>query len=215
LGPALNEDQAGAVRQLASSGRGVDAVQALAGTGKTTMIGALAGAYQQAGWRVVGAAPTGRAARELRDVAAIPAATMHSLAGELDSTGGFRTRSVLVIDEAGMAATRVTAQLFAHAERARCQGDRGRRLRAAQFGRGRRMAGGALPPPAGAGAQRGDLSPGSGERRALQALHDGQPAAYLQHKQDDLSVHDSECDGLAAVVDQWDGARCEYGLGGR
>lgn len=32
--PALNEDQAAAVRAIAMSGNGVDAVQALAGTGK-------------------------------------------------------------------------------------------------------------------------------------------------------------------------------------
>ena len=213
FGSALNEDQAGAVRQLTSSGRGVEVVQALAGTGKTTMIGALAAAYQQAGWRVVGAAPTGRAARELRDAAAIPAATMHSLAEELDRTRGFKARTVLVIDEAGMAATRVTAQLFAQAERSRVKviavGDCGQ-LSSVEAGGwlaalSRRQPGPTLKEV----IRQHDPE----ERQALQALHDGQPAAYLDHKQDAVSVHDSEGDALAAAVDQWDGARCEHGLG--
>jgi ATP-dependent exoDNAse (exonuclease V) alpha subunit len=78
---ALNDDQAAAVRAITASGHGVDAANALAGTGKTTMIATVAAAYEQAGWRVVGAAPTARAARQLRDIAEVDATTMHSLAG--------------------------------------------------------------------------------------------------------------------------------------
>lgn len=76
---ALNNDQAAAVRAITSDGHGVDTVNALAGTGKTTMIGAVACAYRQAGWCVIGAAPTARAARQLRDIAGINASTMHSV----------------------------------------------------------------------------------------------------------------------------------------
>ena len=47
--PALNDDQAAAVRAIASSGNGVDTVQALAGTGKTTMLRTLAGCLPS-GW---------------------------------------------------------------------------------------------------------------------------------------------------------------------
>jgi conjugative relaxase-like TrwC/TraI family protein len=50
---ALNDDQATAVRTITASGHGVDGVNALAGTGKTTMIAAVAAAYQLAGWRVL------------------------------------------------------------------------------------------------------------------------------------------------------------------
>ena len=88
--PALNDDQAAAVRAITQSGNGVDIVAALAGTGKTTMIGALAVCCRQAGFRLIGAAPTARAARELRDAAGIPAGTMHALAGELGRSGAFR-----------------------------------------------------------------------------------------------------------------------------
>ncbi len=116
--PALNPDQAAVVRSVIAGGRGVDAVSALAGTGKTTMIGALAACYAEAGWGVVGVAPTGRAARELRDIAGVPAGTMHSLLGSLQRGHGFAERTLLVLDEAGMAPTRLAAELFWRAERA-------------------------------------------------------------------------------------------------
>jgi hypothetical protein len=67
--------QATAVRAIATSGNGVDTIQALAGTGKTTMMRTLADAYRRAGYHVYGTAPTARAARELRDVAGVPSNT--------------------------------------------------------------------------------------------------------------------------------------------
>ena len=109
--------QVAAVRALTSGGRGIDVVDALAGTGKTTMIAALAACYRIAGWHVIGTAPTGRAARQLRETAQIPATTMHTLSAELDEPVA-SSANVLVIDEAGMAPTRITAQLLRHAERA-------------------------------------------------------------------------------------------------
>ena len=112
--PVLNADQAAAVHALTTSGHGIDTVCALAGTGKTTMLAAVAERYRDAGYRVIGTAPTARAARELRDTAG----TMHALIGELDRAGGFPKRTVLMIDEAGMASTRITAAIFIHAEHA-------------------------------------------------------------------------------------------------
>ncbi len=212
--PALNAEQADAVRALTTSGRGMEAVQALAGTGKTTLLGAVAGVYEQAGWRVIGAAPTGRAARELRDTAAIPAATMHTLVGELDRTGGFAPHTVLLLDEAGMAPTRLTARLLAHAEPGKAKviavGDPGQ-LPSVQ-------AGGWL---AALARQQPSLTlrqvlrqHDPAERQALQALHDSHPAAYLEHKQPDLTVHDSEDAARSDVVAQWHDAQREHGLAG-
>jgi len=212
--PALNDDQAAAVRAITGSGRGVDVVQALAGTGKTTMIGALAACYEQDAWRVVGAAPTARAARQLRDVAGVPASTMHALLDELERLGGFAPRTVLVLDEAGMAPTRVTAELLARAEQAAVKviavGDSGQ-LPSIQ-------AGGWL-----AALSRHQPGPelrevirqrDPEERRALEALHDGQPDAYLAHKQAEITVHATEADALAELVDHWHAARREHGLRG-
>jgi conjugative relaxase-like TrwC/TraI family protein len=179
--PALNADQAAAVRQLTTSGHGVDAMTALAGSGKTTLIGALAECYQAAGWQVLGAAPTGRAARQLRDCADIPAETMHTLLLHLAGSGRLSPRTVLVLDEAGMAPTRLTARLLAAAEDAGTKvialGDPGQL--------GSVQAGGWLPALTTEGqptlrqAVRQQNAP---EREALQALHDGDPDAYLEHK---------------------------------
>jgi len=209
--PALNDDQAAAVRAIARSGHGVDVVQALAGTGKTTMIGALAACYEQDAWRVVGAAPTGRAARQLRNVAGVPASTMHALVGELDRSGGFARRTVLVLDEAGMAPTRLTAELLARAESAGVKvvavGDSGQ-LPSVQAGGwlaalSRRQPGPELREV----IRQRDPE----ERAALEALHDGEPDRYLAHKQDAITIHASETDALAKLVDQWHAAQDAHG----
>ena len=67
----LTDEQARAVRSIASSGNRIDTVEALAGTGKTTSAAALREVYERAGYRVIGAAPTGRAVRELAERAGI------------------------------------------------------------------------------------------------------------------------------------------------
>jgi conjugative relaxase-like TrwC/TraI family protein len=209
--PSLNEEQATVVRAIVCSGRGVEAVQALAGTGKTTMLAALADCYREARYRVIGAAPTARAARQLRETAGIPATTMHSLLNEVDQAGGFAGRTVLLIDEAGMAETRLTAALLAHAERAGAKviavGDPGQ-LQSVQ-------AGGWL---AALAEQQPELAlrevirqQDPVERAALEALHDGEPERYLAHKQSDISVHADEHAAAEALLDRWLFARAVYG----
>jgi ATP-dependent exoDNAse (exonuclease V) alpha subunit len=198
--PALNDDQAAVVRAIVGGGRGVDAVTALAGTGKTTMIGALATCYSQAGWRVVGVAPTGLAARELRDIAGIPAGTMHSLLATLERGRGFAERTVLVVDEAGMAPTRLTAELLGRAEQAGVKvvavGDPSQ-LRSVEAGGwlgaiARRQPGPVLQEV----MRQQDLR----ERGALKALRDGHPDEYLLQKRDELNVHRSEDDALGVLA---------------
>jgi hypothetical protein len=108
--PVLNGDQAAAVRALALSGNGVDTVQALAGTGKTTMLRTLAAVYRDAGYHVIGVAPTARAARELREAADVRAGTLHALSSHLSSRGGFADRTVLLFDEAPVLRQRTAAR---------------------------------------------------------------------------------------------------------
>jgi conjugative relaxase-like TrwC/TraI family protein len=118
---APTAEQAHVVRGLTSSGHGVETVEALAGTGKTFTAGLLAEAYTAGGHRVLGTAPTGRAVRELTEQAGIAqASTLTRLALDLDSDQrGFGTDPVvLIIDEAGMASTRETARVMAHAHAA-------------------------------------------------------------------------------------------------
>ena len=83
---APTAEQAAVIRGLTSSGHGVETVEALAGTGKTFTAGLLAQAYTAGGFRVLGAAPTGRAVRELTEQACIGQAwTLTRLALDLDA----------------------------------------------------------------------------------------------------------------------------------
>jgi conjugative relaxase-like TrwC/TraI family protein len=215
MAPELNDEQREAVRALVTDGCGVSVLQALAGTGKTRTLGALAGVYEAAGYRVLGVAPTGRTARELSDAAGIPAFTIQRLLSELEESGGFARRTVVLFDEAGSAPTRPSADLFAVAERA------GARLIAAGDS-------GQLPSVA-AGGWFAAITKSLGgpelrqvmrqrdpaERQALEALHDGDPELYLELKsdRDQLTVHDHEHDAITALLADWDAAEREHGPG--
>ena len=86
-------------------------------------------------------APTGRAARELTEEAGIPARTLDRLLIDLEQLGDELPRGcVLILDEAGMAATRPSARLLQAAEQARREGHRHRRPRPARLGAGRWLA---------------------------------------------------------------------------
>jgi AAA domain/TrwC relaxase len=118
---AATAEQAIAIRGVTSSGHGVESVEALAGTGKTFTAGLLARAYEAGGFRVLGAAPTARAVRELKDEAGIVHTfTLARLALDLHADpAGFGNRpAVLIVDEAGMASTRETARVLDHARAA-------------------------------------------------------------------------------------------------
>jgi conjugative relaxase-like TrwC/TraI family protein len=117
--PALGHDQLAALRALAADRHPVAVLVGPAGTGKTFTLDAVRGAFEHTGVTVLGAAPSARAALELGAGAGIPARTLHSL---LNSWAvGHETptpRSLLVIDEAGMADIRtleavVTRQITA------------------------------------------------------------------------------------------------------
>ncbi len=113
----LNSEQREVVRAITASGRGVEVVQALAGTGKTYTAAVIREVYEHAGYEVLGVAPTGRAARELADQAGIPTRTLDRLLIDLDQLGDqLPTGCVVVFDEAGMAPTRATARLLQAAE---------------------------------------------------------------------------------------------------
>jgi conjugative relaxase-like TrwC/TraI family protein len=212
--PALNADQAATVRSIATGGHGIDTVQALAGTGKTTTMRVLADAYRDAGYNVVGAAPTARAARELRDVACIPSATLHAILGRLDRGARFPDKTVVLLDEAGMASTRITARILAHAGRSGAKviavGDSGQ-LPAVQ-------AGGWLATvtreSAGPQLRQVIRQRDPRERRALDALHSGNPEAYLHHKSADITIHAKQVDAIDAVIDDWSRQRTETGASG-
>ena len=103
-------DQSAMVRSLTTSGELVELVRGVPGSGKTLSLAIAARLWGKAGYPVLGTAPTGSAADKLRDGAKIQSRTIASLLLDIGQKGLAR-RSVVVVDEAGMADTRSLAQL--------------------------------------------------------------------------------------------------------
>lgn len=117
--PTLAAEQAEMVGRLCMSGNGIDVVCAAAGTGKTYTLGAAREAWEASGHRVIGAALAGIAAQELQSTAAIKSSTLAMLQIDLDAHRVyFDDRTVVVIDEAGMAGTRNLAPILNAADEA-------------------------------------------------------------------------------------------------
>ena len=210
----LGEDQAAAVRAVARSGHGVDVIEALAGSGKTYTAGVLRQVYEDAGWAVVGVAPTGRAVRELAGEAGLNAATIDRTLMELERFEGFGPRTVVVLDEAGMASTVQTDRLLAAAQAAGAKviaiGDPGQ-LPSVQAGGWMAAAGQRLGVHRLTDVRR-QRDPD--ERRALAHLHDGRPEPYLQwagHEQR-LAVTESPGGARDAALREWSAAVEEHGI---
>jgi conjugative relaxase-like TrwC/TraI family protein len=116
--PTLGQDQVEMAARLASSGAGVECVEAGPGSGKTTALGVYVAACRRAGIEVVGCAPSARARDELRLGARIdPCYTVDKLLLVLDRTP-LATGSVVILDEASMAGSRKLARLLDRAKAA-------------------------------------------------------------------------------------------------
>jgi conjugative relaxase-like TrwC/TraI family protein len=226
----LTDEQAAAVTAIAESGNRIDTVEALAGTGKTTSANALREVYEQDGYRVIGAAPTGRAVRELAERAGITESrTLDAWAMKLgtdpnalhyvdvDELGqARRVPAVMIIDEAGMAHTRLSATVMDAAIEARVKvvaiGDSG------QLSSVR------------AGGWLGALTRRNGshqllevmrqrdphERKGLARLHVGQPDEYVEFKTRRGDVHlftgqQPGIDAETSAIAQWAAARQQHG----
>ena len=91
----------------------VSLVRAVAGSGKTTTLAAIARAYEHAGIPVAGVAPTGAAARVMSE-AGIPARTVERALIDREHAirAGIRpTPGIVLVDEAGTIGTRTLARL--------------------------------------------------------------------------------------------------------
>jgi len=213
----LSDEQAAAARVLTMSGAGVDVLQASAGTGKTSaVLGSVRQAYEAAGYRVVGAATSAKAARVLADDGGLQAATIARLLLDLErpETGGISPRTVLVLDEASMIGTRDLAALLQHAERAQAKvlvvGDT-RQLAAVDAGGGLR----ALQDRLGAATLTVNRRQhAEWERTALAGVAAGTPAealrAYTAHER--VTVSDTALSARAAMVTAWWGDVQEHGI---
>jgi AAA domain len=103
IGDALAAAQRRAVARVCGSGRAVDVIVGVAGSGKTTALDVAARAFEAGGYQVVGTATSGQAARTLGHHAHLSAATMRSLLWRLDRRQvTLDQRTVVVLDEASL-----------------------------------------------------------------------------------------------------------------
>jgi conjugative relaxase-like TrwC/TraI family protein len=214
----LEPEQAEAVRWLTGGGQLVSVLIAPAGAGKTTTIGAAAAAWTDAGYDVLGLAPSARAAAELSAATGTPADTVAKwrreqprlpvLAPEQAARWQVRPRTVLLVDEAAMLATDDLAALTKAVLVARAKlvlvGD------PAQIGPVER-AGGLLPALAG----RVGAIELTGIRRfsqpweadTTQQLRAGNPAAWARYAAHDRIHPAPDLDqALNAVHERWQAA---------
>jgi conjugative relaxase-like TrwC/TraI family protein len=111
-GHDLSGEQRMLVHEAACRSDRVVCVVGVAGSGKTLALRAFADAYRGIDVEVLGAAPSGRAADELQAATGIPSRTLHRLLLDAQRDSGLPRGCVLVVDEAGMAETRVLAPLL-------------------------------------------------------------------------------------------------------
>jgi conjugative relaxase-like TrwC/TraI family protein len=119
LGHRLSGGQRRAVERICGSGRAVDAIVGVAGSGKTTALDVVARSLETAGYRVVGTATSGQAARTLDREARVPSRTTRSLLWRLDHHQlTFDRGTVVVLDEASLTSDLELARLLLYVERA-------------------------------------------------------------------------------------------------
>ncbi|MBV9283646.1 MAG: AAA family ATPase, partial [Acidimicrobiia bacterium] len=104
IGGPLTGGQRAAALEVMTSGRGIELVVGVAGSGKTTALAAVAAGFEAEGYDVVGTATSGQAARGLGKGAGIDESrTLASLLWRLDHERlALSERHVVVLDEAGM-----------------------------------------------------------------------------------------------------------------
>lgn len=114
---SLSAEQANALMHITRESGAIASLQGHAGTGKSRMLGAANDVWQSSGHSVRGTALSGKAAEGLEKSSGIPSQTLHSLLQDLEH-GRTRldSRTILVVDEAGMVGSRQMAALTAHAQ---------------------------------------------------------------------------------------------------
>ncbi len=116
-GSGLTDEQRTAVRHITSPTQ-IAAVIGFAGAGKSTMLSAAREAWEAQGYRVHGAALAGKAAEGLTTSSGIAARTLASWEyGWSRGRNELGCNDILVIDEAGMVASRQLARFVAEAEK--------------------------------------------------------------------------------------------------
>lgn len=120
LAVQLSAEQAEAAMAICTSRRAAEIVVGVAGAGKTTMLKAVAAAFDDAGYRVVGTATSGQAAQNLgREADLVESRTLASLMWRVEQNLlRLDKRCVVLCDETGMTDDIDLLRLTAHTEAA-------------------------------------------------------------------------------------------------
>jgi len=116
----LTAGQKAMIASVCSSGRGAELILGVAGAGKTTALDVVREAFETAGYTVIGTSTSGQAARTLGKEAGIgESRTMASLLWRIDNNRLLLDkRTVVILDEAGMADDPSVLRLLSAAEHA-------------------------------------------------------------------------------------------------
>ena len=116
-GVRLSERQAEVAKGLLTAGHSLDLVVGVAGSGKTTMLAAVRSGFEAAGYKVVGTATSGQAAKALGEGAGIESRTVASLTWRLEHNREVLSRRhVVILDESGMTSDADMGRLLAAVE---------------------------------------------------------------------------------------------------
>lgn len=114
--PGLSEEQKAAIQHITGS-EGIAVVVGFAGAGKSTMLAAARDAWERQGYKVHGAALSGKAAEGLAESSGIASRTLASWSHGWQRDRGVLGRGdVFVIDEAGMIGSQQLSRFVAEAE---------------------------------------------------------------------------------------------------